>query len=129
MDEFHREVRLGTKSRVRRARLVDLSNAGMLKPTQSLGLALEAPQQVLAGETRFDYFQSDGAAWMVLFGLIDGSHPAFADQTEHTIPTDLFRQPARRDGRPSNPDSLPHGRAKRRSARDRLLHQTLHFTL
>src|SRR6185295_3031484 len=59
-NELHGEVRLRPESGVRRARVIDLRDTGMLQASESLGLLSEASQQFRTRKASLDDFQSDG---------------------------------------------------------------------
>ncbi len=74
-DELHAEVVLA----VVLADLVDRDDAGVIEQRDGLGLVLEPPQLVVAGEQPgLEHLQCDGAVEGDLAGLVDDAHAAAA---------------------------------------------------
>src|SRR6266850_4330034 len=88
MNEFHGKVGLRAKARIRRTRLIDLRDAGMLQSSQRLGLLLESPQQLFAGTSGLNHLHCNCAPGMLLFRFIDDAHTAFAQNTNYLIVAD-----------------------------------------
>ena len=83
LDKLHREVRLRPEAGIGGARFVDLRDAGMMQAAQRLGLVLEAPQQLRAGQPGLDRLDRHAAAGLVLLGLVDRPHAPLAEQAEN----------------------------------------------
>ena len=64
----------------------------MLQPAERLRFLREAAQQLGAGESRLDDLERDRAARLILLGLVDGAHAAFADQANDAVAADRGRQ-------------------------------------
>ena len=91
-DELHREVRLRLEASVGRAGVVDLGNARMLQPAERLRFLSEAAQQLGTDQSRFDDFECNRTPGLILLGLVDRAHAAFADQTNDAVAADRGRQ-------------------------------------
>src|SRR5262249_48122188 len=70
-DQLHGEVGLPALGD---AGVVDLGDAGVVQAAEDLCLAGEALQQGVGGEPGTDHLEGDGAARVVLLGLVDGTH-------------------------------------------------------
>ena len=88
-DELHGEERLAVLGH---AGLVDLGDAGVVQPAEDLGLVGEALEQRGRGEAGADDLEGDGAARVVLLGLVDGAHAALAEQAQDAVAADARRQ-------------------------------------
>jgi hypothetical protein len=77
--------------RIRRTRLVDLRDAGMLEPSQNLRLLLETPKERSGREAGFDHLERDNPARPLLLGFVDRAHPTLADDPQNPVTTDLRR--------------------------------------
>ena len=64
----------------------------MAQPTEDLRLAGEALQQEVRGEAGPEDLEGDGAARVVLLGLVDGPHAALAEQAHDAVAADPRRQ-------------------------------------
>ena len=57
----------------------------MVQPAQDLRFVAEALEKCGRGEAGADHLEGDGAARVVLLGLVDGAHAPFAKQSNETI--------------------------------------------
>ncbi len=87
-DELHREEWLLAKAGVLGAGFVDLGDTGVLQPPERLGFLFEAPQQIRARQAGLDYLEGNTAIRILLFGFIDGTHAAFAKQSNDSVIAD-----------------------------------------
>ena len=108
-DELHGEVR---PALLRHAGLVDLCDARVVQPALELRLLGEALQERRRQEARADDLKGDRAARVVLLGLVDDAHAAFAQAAQDAVGadpggepgSDLRRVPVRDTGRVRLPE-------------------------
>ena len=87
-DQFHGKIRLRAVARVIGPCFKDVGDAGMLEAAEDLGFMLEAPHQAARHHPRTDDLECDDAAGIVLLGLEDRPHPAFADLADQAVTAD-----------------------------------------
>src|SRR5215472_15590352 len=87
-DQLHGEIGLRPASAVGGAGLIDLCDTGVLQAAERERLEFETPEQLRAGETRFDHLQRDSATGVFLSGFVDGAHGAFPEQPVNPVRTD-----------------------------------------
>ncbi len=81
------------------ARFVHLRDTGMLQPRQDFCFVSEAAEQLGCCASRANHLESNGAARVVLFGLVNGPHATFAVSPQDAVAADESRQPGLRCNR------------------------------
>ncbi len=89
-DELHGEERSAVFTH---PRFMNLSNPSMPEPAQDLGFVAEAADEFGRNEAGADHLEGNGAARVVLFGLVNGAHATFAVLAEDAIAARYERQP------------------------------------
>ena len=92
MDQFHGEVGLVTEGRFRGAGVVDLRDPRVLQSAKGLRFVLKSTQHLSSGVAGADDLERDSALWMLLLGLVDGSHAALAKQAKDPVAANGGRQ-------------------------------------
>ncbi len=92
-DEFHREERPAVFDK---SGIVDLGNARVLQSTENLRLVMEPLGVLGRDEPRTNHLECDGAARVILFGLIHHAHAAFAANSQDAIATERGRHGGRK---------------------------------
>src|SRR5262249_50291038 len=85
VDQLHGEVRLRSVSAIRRPRLVDARDAGVLQAPKHERLLLEPAQQLRRGVARPDHPERHAAPRLALLGLVHDAHSPLAEHAEDAI--------------------------------------------
>ena len=92
-DKLHGEVRLWAEPTISGGGFVDLRDAGVLESTERQRFLFEAAKQLTADKAGLDHFQGDGAARLLLFRLVHGSHAALTENSNDAIVTQCRGEP------------------------------------
>ena len=94
-DELHRKIGLRPGPAVGGCGLIDLGNPRMLQSAERQRFQLEPTKELRADPASFDNLERHRTSRVLLFCLVDGSHPAFAEDSNDAVAPHRRRVPTR----------------------------------
>src|SRR5579863_2011894 len=126
-DELHCDVRLRPEAGIGRVSLVNLRDARMLQASKRLRFLTESAQPLRGSKARLDHFDGHPAARLLLFGFVNRSHAAFANQSIDSVAADRCEEARCTFHRQGSRRHLYRRRIQKTSSSVRLRQERQHF--